>query len=213
MHLRPKKSLAPWTSLPDSPKPHLSSPPVWKFGKHRKLAERLEKNLVPGTSEAGTPPKMQRTEQEKDKASRKRWIIGLSTVALLLAYVIGDGCIKDYKRFNKANRSATGQVVEVDPGEPGHPGPDGDAGQPPSSHYQFNVNGITYDGWLKDELGEGEKVLVRYNSSNPEFNHADGDQPFWRDHSHAVWFIAFAIVAWSLVKVVRDRDFLREDSF
>jgi hypothetical protein len=124
-----------------------------------------------------------------------------------------DGCIKDYKRFNKANRSATGQVVEVDPGELGHPGPDGDAGQPPSSHYQFNVNGITYDGWLKDELGEGEKVLVRYNSSNPEFNHADGDQPFWRDHSHAVWFIAFAIVAWSLVKVVRDRDFLREDSF
>jgi hypothetical protein len=83
---------------------------------------------------------------KKDKTSRKRWIIGLSIVALLQAYVIADERIwyyKEYKRFNSADRLATGHVIDVDPGKAGSPAgsidlydrDEGDPGEPPSSHY------------------------------------------------------------------------------
>jgi hypothetical protein len=110
-----------------------------------------------------------------DKASRKRWIIGLSIVALLLAYVTAEDCIKHYKRFNKADRLATGHVVESDPGTPGHAGPDGDPGDPAWSHYQFKVGETIYDGWTDYELAEGETIQVRYNSLDPRFSHAEDD--------------------------------------
>jgi peroxiredoxin len=49
---------------------------------------------------------------------RKYWIIGLSLIALCLVYNGVHESI-DYKRFNKADRSATAHVVESDPGEAG----------------------------------------------------------------------------------------------
>src|SRR5205814_10117357 len=54
---------------------------------------------------------------------------------------------------------------------------------PPSSHYQFQVNGITYDGWIEDELSEGEEILIRYNSSDPKFNHAQDDHAIFYDET------------------------------
>jgi hypothetical protein len=99
---------------------------------------------------------------------RKLWIIGLSIAAVLLGKSLADGWIEHYNRFDEANRLATGHIVEVDPGEPASGSGEGaDPGSPPSSHYQFQVNGITYDGWIEDELSEGEEILIRYNSSDP----------------------------------------------
>lgn len=148
------------------------------------------------------------TNENGAKARRKRWIIGLSIVALLLAYMIAGECIRDYKRFNKADRLATGHVVEVDPGEPGDPNPyDGDSGRPPASQYEFKVNRRTYDGWTEDELAPGDQILVRYNSSDPSFNHAqDVNERFWRRHGSFGLILIFVSVLVSLVKTIRDKD-------
>lgn len=147
----------------------------------------------------------QKTEREKNKTSRKRWIIGLLILALFLAYNGVDECIRYYKRFNKADRVATGYVVESDPGTPGHSGPDGDPGDPAWSHYQFKVDGKTYDGGTDYELAQGETILVRYNSSDPSFNHAqDDDRSMFQ-----TWFgrsgFLLVIVLVFLVSVIRNR--------
>jgi len=141
---------------------------------------------------------------------RKRWITGTSIVALLLACAIAEPCIRDYKRFNKADRLATGHVIEVDPGDPGEPisyadGGSGGPGQPPSSRYQFEVNGITYDGRAQDQLVVGETVPVRYNSSQPRFNYAEGDVPYWKKNDFSIFLIGLIGAAIMLVGVIRDR--------
>jgi hypothetical protein len=146
---------------------------------------------------------------DAEKASRKRWIIGLSIVSLLLAYATAADCIKHYKLFNKADLLATGNVVDVDPGEPAHGTPyldGGDSGEPPSSHYEFKVNGITYEGWIEDELTVGKPILVRYNSSDPSFNHAEG---YDRDFSSVIldsWGILWFIVLSLFVSFVRNKN-------
>jgi len=83
--------------------------------------------------------------------TRKLWIIGLSIGALLLGKSLADGWIEHQKRFDAADRLATGRIVEVDPGEPASgSGEDADPGREPSSHYQFQANGFIYDGWIED---------------------------------------------------------------
>jgi len=141
---------------------------------------------------------------------RKRWIIGTSIVAFLLACAMAEPCIRDYRRFNEADRLATGHVVDVDPGDPGEPvsyadGGSGGPGQPPSSHYQFEVNGTTYDGRAQDELAVSETVPVRYNSSQPRFNHAEGDVPFWKKNDFSILLIGLIAAAICLVGVLRER--------
>jgi hypothetical protein len=128
-------------------------------------------------------------------ADRKRWIIGLSLVALFLMGESAKNYITYDKQFNKADRSVTGHVIESDPGTPGHAGPDGDPGDPAWSHYQFKVNGITYDGGMKDELPEGEEILIRYNSSDPKFNHAQDDHTTFRDYNESVFFLLILVLA------------------
>ncbi|PYL77590.1 MAG: hypothetical protein DMF26_03475 [Verrucomicrobia bacterium] len=138
-------------------------------------------------SQLGNTPKNQLTDfqqarwnlldakksQAKAETSEKRWIIGLIIAAIVLFYLSIDAGIDDYKRFNKANRVVTGQVVELQE--------DYDEGGPSrSTHYQFKVDGIYYDGWLGNwdhSLAKGGPVLVHYNSSDPDFNHAEGDGP------------------------------------
>jgi hypothetical protein len=136
-------------------------------------------------------------------ADRKRWIIGLSLVAFFFACETAQNYIKYDKRFHKANGLATGHIVEVDPGEPASgAGEDADPGSPPSSHYQFQVSGITYDGWIEDELSEGEEILIRYNSSDPKFNHAQDDSTTFYHHNRSVFSLlmlvlaALAVVIW-----------------
>jgi hypothetical protein len=144
-------------------------------------------------------------QTDGDKASRKRWIIGLSVVALLLAYVIADDCIEHYKRFNKANRLATGHVVESDPGTPGHSGPDGDPGDPAWSHYQFNVGEKVYGGSTDYELAVGETIRIRYNSSDPRFSHAEDDDTGF---AKVVFVLGIALftVLYLLVAFVRNKN-------
>jgi hypothetical protein len=144
-------------------------------------------------------------EENGDKASRqrRRWIIGLSIVALLLAYSMAKQYTDYYKRFNKADRVAKGHVIEVDPGEPpsGAQTDDGDPGTPPSSHYQFQVDGKSYDGWIEDELSKGEPILIRYNSSDPSFNHAQDDHTTFvhkERHSLFLLFIVLAALGWCI---------------
>jgi hypothetical protein len=141
-----------------------------------------------------------------DQASRKRWMIGLSVVALLLEYVVANDCVKHYKRFKKADRSATGHVVKSDPGTPRNPEPGGDGGGPAWSHYQFKVGEKVYDGWLSDyEFAEGETIRVRYNSSDPRFSHVeDDDESFAKVVS--VWGIFLVAVLVMLVRLVRNKD-------
>jgi hypothetical protein len=107
------------------------------------------------------------------KRDERRWIIGLSITALVFFFFSIDAGIRDYKRFNKANSVATGRVVELQEGN--------DEGGPSrSAHYQFNVDGIYYDGWVgnwNQSLAKGDPVPVHYNSSDPDFNHAEGDAP------------------------------------
>src|SRR5262249_53368613 len=107
------------------------------------------------------------------------------------------------KQFHRADRLATGHVVEFDPGEPpSGAGEDADPGTPPSSHYQFEVNGITYDGWMEDELQEGEQIVICYNASDPKFNHAQDDHTTFRDYNKDEFLLlmlvlaAFAWVIW-----------------
>ena len=91
---------------------------------------------------------------------------------------------------------ATGHIVEVDPGEPASgSGEDADSGSPPSSHYQFQVNGITYDGWIEDELSEGEEILIRPNSSDPKFNHAQDDHASFYDETRGTLFLLIIVLA------------------
>jgi hypothetical protein len=129
-------------------------------------------------------------------ADRKRWIIGLSLVALFLTGETAKNYIKYDKSFHKADRLATGHIIEVDPGEPpSGAGEDADPGREPSSHYQFQVNGITYDGWTRDELSEGEEILIRYNSSDPKFNHAKDDDTTFFDEERSTFFLLFIVLA------------------
>jgi hypothetical protein len=132
---------------------------------------------------------------------RKYWIMGLSLVALYLAYSGAHQCIDYYKRFNQADRSATAHVVESDPGEAG----DGDdAGREPSSRYEFQVDGKTYDGSTEDELPEGKQIAIRYNSTDPSFNHAQGDAADWRGQiGKHVFFLVIVLAI--LVGVVRTK--------
>jgi hypothetical protein len=129
-------------------------------------------------------------------ADRKRWIIGLSLVALFLTGETAKNYIKYDKSFHKADRLATSHIIEVDPGEPpSGAGEDADPGREPSSHYQFQVNGITYDGWTRDELSEGEEILIRYNSSDPKFNHAKDDDTTFFDKERSMFFLLFIVLA------------------
>jgi hypothetical protein len=76
---------------------------------------------------------------------------------------------------------------------------DGDPGTPPSSHYQFQVDGKSYDGWIEDELSKGEPILIRYNSSDPSFNHAQDDHTTFvhkERHSLFLLFIVLAALGW-----------------
>jgi hypothetical protein len=134
----------------------------------------------------------QKTEQEKKKASRKRWIIGLLLLALFLAYNGADDCIRYYKRFNKSDSLATAHVVEFDPGESS--GGD-DPGRAAASRYEFTVNGKTYDGWTEDELSEGEPIEVRYNSSDPSLNYAKADHADWPGRIFKNGFFLFITLA------------------
>jgi hypothetical protein len=129
-------------------------------------------------------------------ADRKRWIIGLSLVALFLTGETVKNYINYDKRFHKANRLATGYVVEVDPGEP--------EGTEPSSHYEFKVNGVTYDGWAEDKLPEGEQILIRYNSSNPKFSHAQDDHRAFVNYNFYVFFLLVFVLA-ALAFFIRHR--------
>jgi hypothetical protein len=140
-----------------------------------------------------------------ENASRKRWMIGLSIVAVLLAYAAASDSVKHYKRFNKADRLATGHVVESDPGTPGHAGPDGDAGDPASSHYQFKVGEKVYDGWTDYELAEGDTIRVRYNPSDPRFSHADDDDTGFAKVLF-VWGIGLITVLSMLVSFIRNKN-------
>jgi hypothetical protein len=146
-----------------------------------------------------------KTEHEKQKTSRKRWIIGLSIVALFCVYESTSQCVRHYKRFNKADRDATGYVLESDPGTPGHSGPDGDAGDPAWSYYQFRVDGKTYDGGTDYELARGETIQVRYSSSDPSFNHAqDDDQSMFQDWFHHGGFLLMLVLV-GLVWFIRNK--------
>ncbi len=137
--------------------------------------------------------------------SRKRWMIGLSIVALYLAYSIANRYVEHYKWFATPDRVATANIVEVDPGEPPHDGTrdedgdSGDAGVPASSHYQFTVNGKVYDGWVSGELSVGKSLLVRYNSSDPNINHAQDDHTtFLHEEKYVLILLLFvlALLAW-----------------
>jgi len=131
------------------------------------------------------------------------WKIGLWVALLISGYFLASSLVHTYMSVNKADRIATGYVVEVDPGEPGSY--DGDGGTPPSSHYQFRVGPITYDGWIEDELEVGERVLVRYNSSNPKYNHLSGMAPRWlNDAVDFVFLVIFGYCVWRLIKIYRD---------
>jgi hypothetical protein len=129
-------------------------------------------------------------------AKRKLWIAGLSIAAVLLGKNVADAWIDHHKRFDEADRVATGHVVEVDPGEPPTgTGEDADPGRDPSSHYEFQVNGVTYDGWTGDELSQGEELLVRYNSSAPKFNHAQDDHASPYDDNHSIFLLIIVLAA------------------
>jgi hypothetical protein len=110
------------------------------------------------------------------------------------------------KRFNSADRLIVGHVVGVDPGEPpSGGGEDADPGTPPSSHYQFTLNGVTYDGWIEDELSESEPITVRYNSSDPNFNHAQDDHRTFTQKERFNLLLLF-IVLGALVYCIRNYD-------
>jgi len=129
-------------------------------------------------------------------ADRKRWIIGLSLVALFLTGETAKNYIKYDKEFHKADRLTTGRIVEVDPGEPASgAGEDADPGRPPSSHYQFQVNGVTRDGWIKDELPNGEEVVICYNASDPKFNHAQDDHTTFRGYNENTNILLMLVIA------------------
>jgi hypothetical protein len=138
---------------------------------------------------------------QQDKARRKLWIIGLSIVAVWLAYEGSQECIRYYKRFNKADRVATARIVEVDPGEPAHSGTrdedgdSGDPGRPAASYYKFDVNGTTYDGWVEDELPVGKSISIQYNSLDPSFSHAQDDHADWRGTIWHSFFLLFVVLA------------------
>jgi hypothetical protein len=134
-------------------------------------------------------------------ADRKRWIIGLSLVALFLTCEIARDYPQYDKRFHKADRLATGRVVEVDPGEPpSGAGEDADPGSPPSSHYQFQLNGITYDGWIEDELAKGEEIVICYNASDPKFNHAkDESTSFFHEERYTFFLLMLVLAALAYV--------------
>jgi hypothetical protein len=130
------------------------------------------------------------THENGDKASRKRWIIGLSITAVVCAYMAAGDARTHYMRFNKANQIATGHVVELQEHDNGDAPPSRDA------HYQFAVNGIYHDGWVEDgdeKLAVGDSMLIHYSSSDPDFNHADSDQPGWRDDLH--WSLVLLVLA------------------
>jgi Protein of unknown function (DUF3592) len=139
------------------------------------------------------------TLAEETEVSERRWIIGLLIAALVCFYFSIDAGIHDYKRFNKANSVATAQVVELQE--------DHDEGGPSrSAHYQFNVNGIYYDGWVGNwdqSLAKGDPVQVRYNLSDPEFNHAEGDGP--KDGFFNQWTFFGIICLVMLFMAVRER--------
>jgi hypothetical protein len=129
-------------------------------------------------------------------ADRGHWIIGLSVVALLLTGETAKNYIKYDKEFHKADRLTMGHIVEVDPGEPASgAGEDADPGSAPSSRYEFQISGITYNGSIKDELSEGEEILVCYNASDPKFNHAQEDHGSFYDHNKDTFFLLILVLA------------------
>jgi hypothetical protein len=103
-----------------------------------------------------------------------------------------------------ATITATGYVQESDPGTPATGGRDGDAGESPASHYQFKVKGVTYDGWIKDELAKGEAISIRYNPSDPSFNHAEDDHGTFLQIEKSS-LILLLIVAVALVSLLRNK--------
>jgi Protein of unknown function (DUF3592) len=143
---------------------------------------------------------MGESHSEPTQAKDERgWIIGLSITALVFFFFSIHAGIDDYKRFNKANSVATGHVVERQEDQ-------GEGGTSRSAHYQFNVDGIYYDGWVgnwNQSLAKGDPVQVHYNSSDPDFNHAEGDGP---EHGFLNQWTCFGIICLIVVfKAVRER--------
>jgi hypothetical protein len=83
--------------------------------------------------------------------------------------------------------------------------PDGDPGDPAWSHYQFKVDGKIYDGGTDYALAQGETILVRYNSSDPSFNHAqdDGRSMFQAWFRHSGFLLVIVLIV--LVSFIRNR--------
>jgi len=136
-----------------------------------------------------------------------KYIIALSILATFLAYEGTQSCVGHYKSFNKANRLATGYVIDSEPGWSSGPSWDAINGEyePPSSHYQFNVSHRTYEGWAQDDLAAGEKILVRYDSSDPSFSHAQGERADW-EHYIFNNFVALGFVLLFLIPMIRHRN-------
>jgi Family of unknown function (DUF6804)/Protein of unknown function (DUF3592) len=108
-------------------------------------------------------------EQAKDKASERKWVIGILIAALVCFYFAIDTWMRDDKRFNKATELAQGKVVELGV-------EDDERDSVTIADYKFKVNGVDYEGWTADDsLSKGDPVQVYYNPSDPEFNHAKGD--------------------------------------
>jgi hypothetical protein len=126
--------------------------------------------------------------------------MALSILATFLAYEGTQSCVGHYKSFNKANRLATGYVIDSEPGG----GSDEDY-EPPSSHYQFNVSHTTYEGWVQDDLAVGEKILVRYDSSDPNFSHAQWERADWVGYSFSSFFL-LGFVLLVLIPMIRHRN-------
>lgn len=157
----------------DKTEPLLSNPPVWQGPTNLKLVKVADRYLGPIWRNKSE------TRETKSSTHKLLWFVGLSIIIAWFGYAIGNDFVEHSKRFSKANRLAIGHVVHVTPGLRNDPRVGN--GEPPSSHYQFRVDGATYEGWVEEELMEGETVRILYNSSNPNFNHAEADRTSWVD--------------------------------
>jgi hypothetical protein len=120
----------------------------------------------------------------------RRRVLLWSSAAAILAFFAASEIYKYNQSYRHANRLATGTVVEQgNPGTRGNVYEPGDEGEP--STIEFHVQGKLYYSGSRNLPAVGERVLVRYNSSNPNHNHADGD----RFNSNYVF--TFAILAFA----------------
>jgi hypothetical protein len=98
------------------------------------------------------------------------WSAGAAILAFFAAYEL-----YNYNQcYRQANRLATGTVVKE-----GYPETLGNVlGPDPRvpSIIKFHVQGKLYYRGSEHLPDVGKRVLVRYNSSNPKYNHAVGDE-------------------------------------